>query len=64
MILAANAAVGVITETNAEKALEVNLIKLDIQTILPIRVLYYQKFHWVCISFPKFKGKDLIGMPY
>jgi len=25
MILAANAAVGVITETNAEKALEVNL---------------------------------------
>jgi hypothetical protein len=40
MILAANAAVGVITETNAEKALEVNLKKLAIQAILPIIILY------------------------
>jgi hypothetical protein len=40
MILAANAAVGVITETNAEKALEVYLKNLAFKTNLPIMILY------------------------
>jgi hypothetical protein len=61
MILAANAAVGVITETNAEKALEVNLKKLAIQTILPIIILYI-KISLVLQRFPKFKAKDLFGI--
>lgn len=39
MILAANAAVGVITETNAEKALEVYLKNLAFKINLPIMIL-------------------------
>ena len=39
MILAANAAVGVITETNAEKALEVSLSFLSLGILLSMLIV-------------------------
>lgn len=45
MILAANAAVGVITETNAEKAIEVNL--LDLFELLDRHTALYPKCHFL-----------------